>query len=222
MSLQTFVTTIPFDIQSLCSTMTPLASEVCSTDESDYTVADPSDGPRKRVKRDTSSGPNSVHCAAKTPEGANTEGAGRTKRETLHIKSDSEPIKKARRQQPWQYVHVPKGMMDTLWSMGETVPSIFPPESYLEEVKGAGDTRAQIKAAATKTTTQLQGPSEYLARIDTIKNTRIHIGTASRKFAQVLRLVANLGPPSCKPTTKYHGPVPSPPVWAEVSLRLEH
>jgi len=108
----------------------------------------------------------------------------------------SEPIRKRKRVNiPWRSVPVPKGMPETLWSEGEPPPVTHhwnsPGVTSRDVVHGLRD--------------DPNPPSR--SRRNAIP---------SSKFAKVLRLVAGLSCPQHEWPRRFHGPIPQPPVWAEV------
>jgi hypothetical protein len=117
-------------------------------------------------------------------------------------------------------IPIPKSLLAGLHTAGgpapvpviTQVPQIPPPRPALPGPDGPTD---RLNCESPKTC-----PNRVLYQT---KDHRTTGGISSRTFARVLRLVANL-PPSTgilRSGEKYSGPLPMPPVWAEVIESLQ-
>jgi len=237
------------ELASPASTLTPLPSETASDDDvSDLlnTTVPHAPSSSKRPRDDTlrkskrrrtqkaisldaqlSPSTRSIHSARRLG-GKITKQEGEVKGKD--VRTQVQP-RRARRQHPWTYVNLPKGLVETMWSEGDDLPSPFIPPVY--------EDRALLDMQeATIAYFNTRGPSEELNSAHTLRRPKRRGPTqraaailpgrphtagsiSSNKFSQILRLVAGLALPNATPPTgRYHGPISKPPVWAEVSVAL--
>lgn len=124
-----------------------------------------------------------------------------------------------RRSYGLRMVPMPKNMVKSLYTIGDRVPVPIVKQTHGDERPLAAQSRsASPKDRLIRSPTRIQpirGPEEAASN-------RSARSISSRKFAKVLRLLAGLPPLSSasQQRPKCLGPLPLPPVWAEVRRLL--